>query len=675
MGNILALCDNAKPSGPIEGFDDVLHINQNPPGRNLRLEVWNISHWLLRKLDSVNRDLLDIAAFIYYADNSVRRGTEKDLFQENWVRRFTFVIPVRELEIWQRETVTSNLIDLLEYLTEDKFTFIFTQREEVPEQLSFKTISDALPPSPNADGVALFSGGLDSLAGAVYLNANERRPVLVSHQTRPSLVKLQRTLTPFLRKLPAKWSFPHLGVKINRVGGNNARESSQRSRSFLFLTLGSLVANELEFNKLEVFENGITSFNFPRLAQVLGSQATRSTHPRVIMLFQDLASELFGKQFSIETPFIWKTRREIIDLLIQHGCEDLIPLASSCAQSRRTIIHPHCGTCSQCVDRRFAVASAGLNMPDELDGYEVNIFTDALDEGDAKMQAVSAVNFAHDLRRRDIDSFCIKFGEVYDAIDSLPGDSEQNIQAIYDLHQRYAEDVSNVMGVEIGKNWENAYANELPDQCLVMLAGPSAHRRPDTLISRRAEELIHRLIETPVGKAKPLEDIIEEIFIFLFCEDLPPARALSEPIAQSKTDQGYHERDLIFQNRASEGFWMNAGREYDASGIIVDAKNYTKEINGDTVVGFSGKYLKKHGLGRLGIIAARKVPQETKEAVSQNTRTHGAIEAQKNEWRTQEKMVILLGEDDIVEMLEMKSRREFPTELLLDRIFTLKSRQ
>jgi 7-cyano-7-deazaguanine synthase in queuosine biosynthesis len=676
MHNVLVLCDHASPPPTLQTDQfDLLYINQYAPGQNLRLEISNISHRLLKSLNDVARDLMDIAAFVYYADNSIRRGTDKDVFNKQWVRTFAFVAPVRRLDVWRRQSVRATLIEMLEFLTEDRFEFIFTQRGAIAEQLVFREIGDALPYHPEADCVMLFSGGMDSLAGAVHLQADGRRPILVSHRSRPPLSSLQRKLARSIRQRFPSWEFPHLDIWINRKG-RGAVENSQRSRSFLFLALGSLVAYELGMNELVVCENGITTFNLPRLGQTTGTLASRSTHPRFIHLFHQLVSEVFGVDFNIKTPFLWMTRGEVMGILKQNSCADFLPLSASCNQSRRPTIHPHCGTCSQCVDRRFAVMYTGLDiLEDELNGYEKDIFTDGLDEGQERTQAWSIVQFALDVRQRDMDSFCEHYVEVFDAIDSLPGDAEQILQAIYKLHCRFADEVRDVMAKEHGKNWERIYNHELSDTCLLMLTGPAAPRRSDPIIAQRAEELIQELRECPVSESKPLEDLCEEVLIFLFCEDLPRERALDNPVPQSATDQRYEIRDLVFRNRATEGFWAEVKNLYDGEGIVVDAKNYgSKEIDSNVVHGFS-KYLKEYGLGRLGIIAAREVPPQTQAPASMNNRLASAIEAQKSQWRDlPRRMIILLGEEDLVQMLKMKASGQDPTDLLSDRIFTLKSR-
>ena len=674
MKKILVHCDKASAEIQNGLFDHEIQICQSGASRNLRLEVENISHWLLKNLEPICHDLLDIATFVYYADNSVPRGTEKDLYTDNWVRNFHFIIPVRELQIWQKPEILNTLIEMLGYLTEDKFNFTFVNRERTPEQLILKDFSESLPPAPESDCVALFSGGMDSLSGVIDLYENSKKPILISHQSRNTLAALQKKLAGEIRNRCEAWAFPHLGVTINRMS-NIAKESSQRSRSFLYLALGSIIAHEMGFSELSIYENGITSFNLPRSGQTTGTQATRSTHPKVVDHFKTLASTIFNTNFEIITPFIWKTRTDVLDVLKRNNVQDLLLLSCSCAHSRRTKMYPHCGTCSQCVDRRFSMISSGLDSDDELNAYEKNIFTDDLVEGEERIQAINLLKFSLQIRRFEgIDLFLEHFGEAFDAIDYLPGSSDQVLESIYALHLRFANDIDEAMKSQFSQNWPRFIEGTLPENSLLAVSGKIDINLDDSII-KRADGLIQRIQSLPTGDGTAYEDLCEELFELLFCEGTNSDSVLEKPQKQVKSDQGYTRRDLIFENRAEVGFWKEVREVYSGTGIIIDAKNYQNEITGDIVREFATKYLKPHGLGRFGMLVARVLPDDVKVPNSQYERTSGAVEAQKNLWREDShKMVLLLDQDDLIQMLEMKTKGHNPTDLLKTRIFTLKSR-
>ena len=102
---------------------------------------------------------------------------------EPWSRDFSFVIPVREPEFWARVEIQCLLEEILNFLSNDKYSFNFvplkSDRSEQP-YFEFGDLKDW--PFHAPDRVIMFSGGLDSLAGAVESAAAGGKLVLVSHR-------------------------------------------------------------------------------------------------------------------------------------------------------------------------------------------------------------------------------------------------------------------------------------------------------------------------------------------------------------------------------------------------------------------------------------------------------------------------------------------------------------
>lgn len=349
----------------------------------------------MSNLNPVASDLVELASFIYWADSSVRRGTAKEVFGGSWKRDFVFVLPVRKLKVWQLQAVQEALVEVLSYLTGDHYIFYFTQSDGLPEQLIFKDLNEAVPWCPKSDIIALFSGGLDSLAGAIYLQRSGRRPILVCHRSMPGIDTRQKLLVQYLKECIPSWQFPHLSVWVHRQR-EDAIEYSQRSRGFLYLALAATAGQELNIYDIATCENGVVAFNLPRAGQTPGTLRSRSTDPHFLSTFSQLMSLLFDHQFHIFNPFLFLTRTEVVKTLVEAGHADLVPASVSCTHTRRSFakLHPHCGTCYQCVDRRFAIAAAGLETTDELDSYEKDLFIHSLGEGDERTSAENTVRFA-----------------------------------------------------------------------------------------------------------------------------------------------------------------------------------------------------------------------------------------------------------------------------------------
>lgn len=284
---ILVTCDGArvKANLPKSNWDEVISINHLGPNNDLNLRIENISHAVLKDVGERASDVVRIASYVYAADQLIRRGGPTDVYHKHWKREFFFVIPVQDIGFWKRPDVQDRLTDVLSFLTEDNYTFYFTQLSIFFTQLVFDFEKrESLYSYP--DCAVLFSGGADSLCEAVELVGNlNRKPLLISHTPSPILNSFQEHLARQLRAQFTNWVFPHVSMSVHRRG-SEAKESSQRSRSFLYLTLGSVVANQVGLKDVFLPDNGIVTLNLPKSPQIIGAFASRSTHPRFIEKYQ-----------------------------------------------------------------------------------------------------------------------------------------------------------------------------------------------------------------------------------------------------------------------------------------------------------------------------------------------------------------------------------------------------
>ena len=112
-------------------------------------------------------DLLDLATFVYCADQSLPRGSPLDAdFGAAWRRVLHLAVPVRRPEVWGRPDIRDALTRALSFLSEDEYHFHF-ERFHDPPRFDAHLNYGADPFGGAVDEVLLFSGGLDSLGGAV----------------------------------------------------------------------------------------------------------------------------------------------------------------------------------------------------------------------------------------------------------------------------------------------------------------------------------------------------------------------------------------------------------------------------------------------------------------------------------------------------------------------------
>lgn len=507
MTRVLIVCDDASATDTLKdarAFEDTVYLNQYGAKPNLRQEITNVTHRIVGDLDQKARDLLDIAAYVYAADGTVKRGTEKDVFAEKWKRDFTFVLPVRDPSFWSSPEIAGQLEEILAFLTGDSFRFFFSEQQGIPEQLMFD-FPPSPPPFPSADCLCLFSGGTDSLAGAVYLcSVEEKHPILVSHRSSPKLDSRQKRLVELLNDRLQDWKFPHLSMWVNRIG-DRAADYTQRSRSFLYLSIAVAVADQLNISEIAMCENGVVSFNLPKSAQNVGTFLSRTTHPRFLADFQNLVDSVFSQKITISNPFVFKTKSEVVETLTGTGCEELVQESVSCVHTEgTTIMHPHCGTCSQCVDRRFAIAAAGYEKFDLPQLYAKDFFTDTLEEGAETTYSENHVRFALKIAEMDDRRFFGKFGELMDCVTFLPGTPDQVGENIYELFKRHSEQVLSVIKEKANEYHDDLIRGKLPTNCLISMLGKGSHLRdPLEKYAMRIKRLLTRPIRLVFQSRKP----------------------------------------------------------------------------------------------------------------------------------------------------------------------------
>ena len=474
------LCGDVSSSDLPFGRDNPLRLHLWGPHENIRLQISDIPEHLLRDIPSDFRDLIEIATFVYCADQAIKRGGDgTHNFGADWRRRLFFRIPVRNPDLWNSSVLKEALVETLSFLSEDEYFFDFVILKEQPSTQRQFEFNEHLP-----EEVVLFSGGLDSLGGAVQETVVDRKNVaLVTHKSTPKLTRRLEKLEEMLR-LCADSPPLHIPVSINKAKALG-REYTQRSRSFLYMALGSTVAQIVGLSRVRFYENGIVSFNLPPSPQVVGSRATRTTHPKVIDGFSRVISIVSGNRFVVENPFLWKTKADIVNGIAEAGCAEMIKFSTSCTHIwEMTKLKTHCGNCSQCIDRRFAVLSAGLEHHDPAEAYGVDLLigerdTDVINEGHQKRSdsvdmLASYVETASSICDMNPTAFFGRYGEAARVLRHVGESADSSALKLYELHRRHANAVSNVIETSIAKFAPEIRKRELPDTCLLRLVCDSA---------------------------------------------------------------------------------------------------------------------------------------------------------------------------------------------------------
>ena len=338
----------------------------------LRCEAFNVANVLdldfsalhdrCKIPDPVILDFLFLASVVYGIDKLVSRKETDD----RWTRALELCLPVSNPDRWS--TVISDLKTCLSFLTGDVWSVDFTKREHElyhPKQRKRRRLK--VPPPAKGDTVCLFSGGLDSLVGAIdYLESNPPNSLfLVGHHDRYSKAASDQERVYGDLKDYYQSRLDLLQVKVGPKPAGY--EKTYRSRSLLFIALGMYVAGSIS-NQIPLLmpENGAIALNAPLTPARRGSCSTRTAHPVFLNQLREIFCKL-GIENPVYNPLQFKTKGECVKQCQNTELLYVTALKTvSCAKrGHNSRWHnrsaKECGMCVPCIYRRASLHKVGLD--------------------------------------------------------------------------------------------------------------------------------------------------------------------------------------------------------------------------------------------------------------------------------------------------------------------------
>lgn len=306
-------------------------------------------------------DILVLAAHVYAADTRIARITES---QDGWTREIRLIVPVSDPRKWTEAAPI--FMRMLNFLTGDKWSLVFRSRPHNATCIC-RTHCGRLFRAP-FDYISLFSGGLDSLIGAIDTLEKGYHPLFISHASDSITSDAQTRLFAKLKSHYPRTKFEHLRLWMkfpNEFIAGISSENTTRGRSFLFFALGVFAASGLGHHfSLKVPENGLIAINVPLHPLRLGALSTRTTHPFYIARWNEALNSL-GINGCIENPYWNKTKGEMItECANLHLLEEILSSSLSCSSPTKGrwlgIGSQHCGYCVPCIVRRSAIHASPL---------------------------------------------------------------------------------------------------------------------------------------------------------------------------------------------------------------------------------------------------------------------------------------------------------------------------
>ncbi|MBS1816545.1 MAG: hypothetical protein JSU08_01310 [Acidobacteria bacterium] len=387
---------------------------------------------------NVGIDLLITAALVYAADTRISRASESE---DTWTREIRLVVPVVELDLWS--PVQDLLSETLNFLTGDRWTIVFRSASTLPRIVPDRPSGVA---SPATNTVSLFSGGLDSLIGAVDLLHGGETPVFVSHAGDGATSNAQRECFDALTERYGQSAVNRfrfwLAFPNGLVPGVDG-EDTTRARSFLFFALAAFVGSGL--NRQVVIrapENGLIALNVPLDPLRLGALSTRTTHPYYIARWNELLGRV-GLSCAIENPYRHLTKGEMaLHCGDRAFLREIVASSLSCSspskarwQSRAT---EHCGYCTPCLIRRAALEKAFGRGGDPTTYTIASLSSRALDSEKAEGQQVRSFQLAIEKlqRRPALASLLIhKPGPLTDVAEELDQLADVYRRGMYEVNE------------------------------------------------------------------------------------------------------------------------------------------------------------------------------------------------------------------------------------------------
>jgi len=425
-----------------------IYVGQKPAPSDLRLEPGknlylgsSAASSVFGKLTTLEQDLLTIAGSAYATDLAFKREA-----LTNAIRTLDLTIEVTNFGALKPHV--RQIERCLHFLSNDNWNLTLSAKSGTPEPTQ---------DWPKAKGaVLLFSGGLDSFAGSALLSEDDRNLILVSHITHNQVTaRSQIELYGRLRGLGRKF-IEHLPVRVyGRTHKDapfpldNEREDSQRTRSYLFLTLGALVARRKGIhNLLTMAENGQFAIHLPLNPARIGPFSTHTAHPEFLKMAETLFRDVLGMpNLVIQNPFVYHTKGEVVQTL-PLGLRDAIPTAVSCWRSSRLATQHHCGECVPCICRRIAVESNGLKFKEyERDLFqEKSLDLDHVDNGKRNLADLGEFigHFSGRLSKNDAE-----LSEAYPELFNSHFDRKK----VIDMYSRFAKEASVVLGRYKNTSW------------------------------------------------------------------------------------------------------------------------------------------------------------------------------------------------------------------------------
>ncbi|QHT65325.1 hypothetical protein GXP67_00870 [Rhodocytophaga rosea] len=323
-------------------------------------------------------DLLTVAFCIFHIEKLLHKN-----LLTNPPKKYTLTVPMYQPEKWRQPQVTQALQQLLTCLDDAEWEFIFKPNDQtLKPKLNIETNADV-----SIKQIALFSGGMDSTCGVATISSEERKATrYVSYYTRQYTAQNNILKDLGISDPSALTSFYSRckTVVVENKEKITERKNTNKSfyyRSFLFMSLGAVIADSWQCRHLIQFENGILANAVSPTPAIL---MTKHAHPILHEYFTQLLSNLYDSTWTLKNPFVFNTKNEIHQFALDvcPKFNDILIKAETCwyhyanhALVGKKNANRPCGICIPCIIR--LTADSNYSSICEIDILDKSVQIDA----------------------------------------------------------------------------------------------------------------------------------------------------------------------------------------------------------------------------------------------------------------------------------------------------------
>lgn len=560
----------------------ILKLSYDPTSKscNVNIDLPHFTEALSAHIPDRIKDLLEIAGYIYAADRSIKRGAIDSLEYHGWARNLHFVFKVRDLDFWKQEKTIKLLSDALLFVSgDDEVSFTFIGGASNFGQLNVFDVPGISPQATGKSSIALFSGGLDSLAGVLdILEKTNDNVILVSHRANPGTTKTQKGIHKKLEEdYPDRIKYYSFKCTLKE----RASEETQRTRIFLYTSIAFSLATIFNENEVSIFENGVTSINFSKRADLINARASRTTHPKTLFHMKEFFAHVSDKVFNIKHPFLFNTKTDIFSLIHSYNRHNYINSTVTCTKTFQKFEHnssaTHCGGCSQCIDRRFAAFASHLELFDAIYNFEISKDSFHLDE--AKTHLCDYIKLAFNFSTESIDNFIYEKAEVLsELVDYIDGTDEyEKITRIFELCRKHFQQIH--FSISRILSLEDTTKPRVPNSFYSFISDREYFKSPIELFVEKISVKLSKAIPEAFNTEKPKSEnsLNDYINSYLMSErsdyerEFPVVRF---SIAKTVPDHSFNGSNLFIETKYLRG---KTAKSSITDGIAADLIKYPEE--------------------------------------------------------------------------------------------------